>query len=83
MLLIPAINLTSRVIIRRVNTVDGVRRNTVDEKSQQNAVNTVDLVRKNTVDVRSQKNTVNTVDWGSGLQRDGQLNTKCPNPIFD
>ena len=63
MLLIPAINLTSRVIIRRVNTVEGVRRNTVDVKSQQNAVN--------------------TVDWGSGLQRDGQLNTKCPNPIFD
>ena len=63
MLVIPAINLTSRVIIRRVNTVDGVR--------------------KNTVDVRSQQNTVNTVDWGSGLQRDGQLNTKCPNPIFD
>ena len=63
MLLIPAINLTSRVIIRRVNTVDGVR--------------------KNTVGVRSQQNTVNTVDWGSGLQRDGQLNTKCPNPIFD
>ena len=55
MLLIPAINLTSRVIIRRVDTVD----------------------------VRSQQNTVNTVDWGSGLQRDGQLNTKCPNPIFD
>ena len=63
MLLIPAINLTSRVIIRRVNTVDGVR--------------------KNTVGVRSQQNTVNTVDWGSGLQRDGQVNTKCPNPIFD
>ena len=63
MLVIPAINLTSRVIIRRVNTVDGVR--------------------KNTVGVRSQQNTVNTVDWGSGLQRDGQLNTKCPNPIFD
>ena len=63
MLVIPAINLTSRVIIRRVNTVDGVR--------------------KNTVDVRSQQNAVNTVDWGSGLQRDGQLNTKCPNPIFD
>ena len=63
MLLIPAINLTSRVIVRRVNTVDGVR--------------------KNTVGVRSQQNTVNTVDWGSGLQRDGQLNTKCPNPIFD
>ena len=63
MLLIPAINLTSRVIIRRVNTVDGAR--------------------KNTVGVRSQQNTVNTVDWGSGLQRDGQLNTKCPNPIFD
>ena len=63
MLLIPAINLTSRVIIRRVNTFDGVR--------------------KNTVGVRSQQNTVNTVDWGSGLQRDGQLNTKCPNPIFD
>ena len=63
MLVIPAINLTSRVIIRRVNTVDGVRRNTVDVKSQQNAVN--------------------TVDWGSGLQRDGQLNSKCPNPIFD
>ena len=82
MLLIPAINLTYCVIIRRVNTVDGVRRNTVDVKSQ-NAVNTVDGVRKNTVDVRSQKNTVNTVDWGSGLQRDGQLNTKCPNPIFD
>ena len=63
MLLIPAINLTSFVIIRRVNTVDGAR--------------------KNTVCVRSQQNTVNTVDWGSGLQRDGQLNTKCPNPIFD
>ena len=63
MLLIPAINLTSRVIIRRVNTFDGVR--------------------KNTVGVRSQQNNVNTVDWGSGLQRDGQLNTKCPNPIFD
>ena len=63
MLLIPAINLTSRVIIRRVNTFDGVR--------------------KNTVGVRSQQNAVNTVDWGSGLQRDGQLNTKCPNPIFD
>ena len=63
MLLIPAINLTSRVIIRRVNTFDGVR--------------------KNTVGVRSQQNTVNTVDWGSGLQRDGRLNTKCPNPIFD
>ena len=63
MLVIPAINLTSRVIIRRVNTVDGVR--------------------KNTVDVRSQQNTVNTVDRGSGLQRGGQLNTKCPNPIFD
>ena len=35
MLLIPAINLTSRVIIRRVNTVDGVRKNTVDVRSQQ------------------------------------------------
>ena len=46
-------------------------------------VNTVDGARKNTVGVRSQQNTVNTVDWGSGLQRDGQLNTKCPNPIFD
>ena len=68
MLVIPAINLTSRVIIRRVNTVDGARKNTV-------------CVRFFLL--RSQQNTVNTVDWGSGLQRDGQLNTKCPNPIFD
>ena len=42
MLLIPAINLTSFVIIRRVNTVDGARKNTVGVRSQQNTANTVD-----------------------------------------